>query len=182
MARKSNESVFPAIQDARTKKRIVESSNFPFYRKYHDGSYVKFHDSRSRISLTDKKSASHYILQNDRGKELVCYRIDEGLIVGRDSGKCDFGIYTEDDCLILIELKGVDYERAIEQLLMTIDILLKTPEVEVSRLFTRVVLSKTRVPNILMTKEKKLAMMVENKYHGNHAKCSRQMEEILSKI
>lgn len=107
-------------------------------------------------------------------KELVCYRVDGGLISSKDVSKCDFGIYSEDDLLLLVELKGADYNKALEQLLSTIDILLRNPSIPVSKVCTRVVLSWARVPDVLVTKEKKLKLMIKREYRGNHSKCSKQ--------
>ena len=156
--------------------------NFPFYERYHDERYVTSHDRRSVVTLKDKGESRVYSLINDSNKELVVYQIDSGLIDDKKVSKCDFGIYSEDNLLVLVELKGSDYSAAIEQLLSTIEILLKTPKVSVTRLFTRVVLSKARVLDILLTKEKKLKLLVEREYHGSHSKCSRVMKDTLSKI
>lgn len=144
-------------------KVINDSADFPFYQHYHDSGYVQFQEKRPRVALKDKRSASIYNLQNDLNKELVCYRVDEGVICGKDFNKCDYALYTEDDLLILVELKGVDYEKAIEQISETINVLLKTPD-------------------ILLTKEKKLMSLISKNYNGNHSKCSRQMDEVLSKV
>lgn len=76
----------------------------------------------------------------------------------------------------------MDYETAIEQISETINVLLKTPGVPVHRVCSRVVLSKARVPDILLTKEKKLRSLISKNYNGNHSKCSRQMDEVLSKV
>lgn len=78
---------------------IADSSDFPFFQKYHDGGYVLSHDRRPNVVLKDKGAARLYNLRNDLNKELVCYRIDGGLISSKDVSKCDFGIYSEDDLL-----------------------------------------------------------------------------------
>lgn len=161
---------------------IVDSSDFPFFQKYHDGGYVLSHDRRPNVVLKDKGAARLYNLLNDLNKELVCYRVDGGLISSKDVSKCDFGIYSEDDLLVLVELKGADYNKALEQLLSTIDILLRNPSIPVSKVCTRVVLSRARVPDVLVTKEKKLKLMIEREYRGNHSKCTRQMDETLSNM
>lgn len=158
------------------------TSNFPFYEKYHDEHYVRSHDRRAFVTLKDKGEARVYSLANDLNKELVVYQIDNGFVEDKNVNKCDFGIYSEDDILLLVELKGSDYNAAIEQLLSTIEILLKAPKVSVAKLCTRVVLSKARVPDVLLTKEKKLKLLVEREYHGSHSKCTRVMKDTLSKI
>lgn len=180
MGRRNNGAEGDGVNMTRQQRVIVDSSNFPFFQKYHDGEYVLSHDRRPNVALKDKGAARLYNLRNDLNKELVCYWIDGGLISGKDVNKCDFGIYSEDDLLVLVELKGADYNKALEQLLSTIDILLKKPGLPVAKVCTRVVLSKTRVPDVLVTKEKKLKLMIEREYHGSHSKCSKQMDEVLS--
>lgn len=157
------------------------AKTFPFYEEYHEDRYIRFHEKRKIISLKDK-GASVYTLTNDTEKEIVCYEIDGKLITGTGVDKCDFGLYTEDDLLILIELKGSDYSHALDQLQSTIEILVKTNQVSVSRICGRVVLNKTRVPDTLETKEKKLKHLLRKQYNGTLEKCSIKMEETLSNV
>lgn len=179
---KTNLLVHGEIGKEQDPKVIIESNEFPFFRMYHSDTYIMYHDRRQVVSLKDKGATSLYYLQNNIGKELVCYRIDEGLIHGCECNKCDFAIYTEDDSLILVELKGVDYNKAIEQLSSTIIYLLKKHNISVSKLFTRAVLSRARVPDILLTKEKKFEKLIREVYHGNHKKCTKKCCEALSDI
>lgn len=153
----------------------------PFYETYHETEYIAFHDCRKNISLKDK-GASIYNLVNDQSKEIVCYEIDGKLISSTEVDKCDYGLYTEDDLLILVELKGSDYGHAIDQISSTINILLTQPKVKVSRLCGRVVLNKTRVPDIVETKERQLKHLLKTKYKGTLKKQSRVMSETLSEI
>lgn len=109
-------------------------------------------------------------MNNDSEKELVVYKIDGGILKSNEIIKCDYGIYTEQDVLFLIELKGSDYNHALDQIISTIDILLKNPSVKVKQLNVRVILSKCRIPNILVTQEKKLNNLLKTKY-GNGSIC-----------
>lgn len=80
--------------------------------------------------------------------------------------------------LYLIELKGADYSQALDQITSTIDTLLKKPAISVKQLNVRVVLSKYRTPNILLTKEKKLNILLKTKYgKGNIRKQAKLLKE-----
>ena len=99
-----------------------------------------------------------YIADNSNQLFLTVYRVDNGIFNASQVGnrKCDYAIYTATDNLYLIELKGGDYASSIEQLTNTIRQML-TPEVQKPRsVQARVVLSKTKVPAFLETKEKML--------------------------
>lgn len=167
----------------RLEQEIPEGSGqtFPFFDTYHDPSTIAFHEAKKTITLKDK-GASVYCLDNDRNKEIVCYCIDGKLISSTEVNKCDFALYTEDDHVILIELKGSDYGKALDQISSTIDLLIKNPKVKVSRLCGRVVLNRARVPDFLETKEKKLRELLARNYKGNLKKCSLRMNEKLSSV
>ena len=123
--------------------------------KHNDPHYTKSQDRRPRISLKDKGESRKYVGENPNGLLLTVYQVDGGIFNSTKAGdkKCDFAIYTESDNLYLIELKGGDYSRSLDQLentlqqLLTIDI--ETPQ----SVQARVVLSKTKIPGTLDTKE-----------------------------
>jgi hypothetical protein len=150
--------------------KINNDSIWQFYNAYHEDRYIISHDARKKVTLKEKGEKSKYILRNDSEKDLVIYRIDGGIITSKETKKCDYGIYTEQDVLFLIELKGSDYNHALDQIISTIDILLKKPSVKVKQLNVRVILSKCRIPNILVTQEKKLNNLLKTKY-GNGSIC-----------
>lgn len=151
-----------------------------FYISYHNEEYIQSHDARNKVVLKEKRESSEYRLHNKAQQDLVVYKIDGGLIKTNNQQRCDYGIYTEQDVLYLIELKGGDYSHALEQISSSIDILLKKPDINVKQLNARIVLSKCRTPDILTTQEKKLNNLLKNKYgHGNILKKTRLLEDII---
>ncbi|GHV48122.1 hypothetical protein FACS1894181_03060 [Bacteroidia bacterium] len=116
-----------------------------FDEKFSDSSYIKFNDDRSIISLSENNA--RYEGYNRSRQENIVYRVDEGIIKGSSSWKCDYAIYTcQTNNLYLIELKGADYSHALEQILSTISTLLP-PDISLNCVFARVVLSKVNIPN-----------------------------------
>ena len=155
---------------------INDNKKWPLYHKYNHHSYTKSHDRRKEVVLKEPREAREYRLYNNSSKELVVYRIDKGVINDDDILKCDYGIYTEDNELYLVELKGSDYNHAINQLSSTINILLIQPQITVGRLHTRVVLSKKHTPDILTTPEMKLRKLLK-RFKGDFDKKSQVFEE-----
>lgn len=161
---------------------------FPLYEEYHD-SYIDSHDRRSKVRLKDSGEARVYYLNNDIQKELVVYQIDGGIFDSTEKGniKCDFGIYTEDELLILVELKGGDYKHAIEQLTNTTKSLGLNGSNKIKKLLARTVLSNGRkVPNVTETDLAALKRLIA-KYNKGFKKeyidkATSKMEEPLSKI
>ena len=117
---------------------------------------------------------------NKSQKEVVVYKIDGGLIVNNNGKKCDYGIYTEDDMLFLIELKGDDLNYALKQINQSINILLEQPNIKVKKLSVRIVLSKVRTPEILESEEKKLKQKLHKLYGGgDYLKKSQFLKDII---
>ncbi len=160
---------------------------FPFYEDYHDTSYIQWHDKRSTVCLEEKGEKSKYYLHNDINKELVVYQIDGGIFSSTAKGdnKCDYGIYTEDELLILVELKGGDYKKAIKQLTNTTTLLGLNGSNKIKKLLARTVLTNGRsVPNITTTEIAKLKGLI-TKYNGGYkeeyiGKATLKLEETLS--
>lgn len=76
------------------------------------------------------------------------------------------------------ELKGSDYSQALDQIKKTLDCLL-TPDLDnLHSVNGRVVLSKTKVPATLETKEKKM-MLLLGKLGGTLKKKSREFREVI---
>lgn len=158
--------------------KIENNDKWRFYQAYHDGNYIKSHDARKKVVLKERRESREYHLQNNSEQELVVYKIDGGIIEDNTLLKCDFGIYTDQDILYLIELKGADFQHALEQIQSTISLLLEKPNVGVNQLNVRIVLSKYRNPDILSTEEKKLNRILRTKYgNGTMKKQTRMMEE-----
>lgn len=162
---------------------------YPLYEEYHDSSYIKSHDKRQTVSLTEKGEKSQYYLHNDINKELVVYQIDGGVFKSTAEGdqKCDFGIYTEDELLILVELKGGNYKKAIKQLTNTTTLLGLNGSNKIKKLLARTVLTNGRsVPNITTTETAQLKGLI-TKYNGGYkeeyiGKATLKFEDTLSKI
>lgn len=160
--------------------KIENNDKWHFYQAYHDGAYIKYHTTRKKVVLKEKRESREYHLRNDSEQELVVYKIDGGIIEDNNLQKCDFGIYTEHDILYLIELKGADFNHALEQIQSTISLLLDKRNIGVNQLNVRIVLSKYRNPDILSTEEKKLNRMLRTKFgNGTIKKKTRIMEESL---
>lgn len=152
--------------------KIRATPEWPFYNEYHNQEYIDFHDCRTSIVLRQEgqKNSPKYQLVNACKKEVVKYRIDPG-VIGTDGKKCDYGVYTEDRRLILVEIKGGDYGHALKQIGETVDQLFHKPEVKVDRLDARVVLTRTPSPDLYRTEEKKLRkkLIVKNIQWGYRA-------------
>ena len=151
-------------------KKIKAQKKWSFFQTYHDSAYILRHDCSKDVPLREPKEKRTYRLLNNSGKEIVVYMIDGGIINNEEVQKCDYGIYREDNQLILVELKGADLGHAIDQISSTINILLKQPSVKVKRLNARIVLSKVRVPDTLSTKEKQLMQLLHKFYGGGDYK------------
>ena len=161
-------------------QKIKEQKERPFFQAYHDNGYILRHDCSKEVSLREPGENRTYKLHNKSGKELVVYRIDGGLINDENVLKCDNGIYTENDWLFLIELKGADLNHALDQINSTIDILLKRPNKKVKKLNARIVLSKVSIPRISASKENKLKQLLHKSYGGgNYKKQSRLFEDTI---
>ena len=166
--------------------KICATPEWPFYNEYHNQDYIDFHDCRTKIVLSQEsqKNSPTYQLVNTGKKEVVKYKIDPGIIV-TGGKKCDYGIYTEDKRMILVEIKGGNYGHALKQIGETVDQLFHKPEVKVDRLDARVVLTHTPSPDLYWTEEKTLRkkLIIKNKRWGFRAgedclsKGTRMMEE-----
>lgn len=157
------------------------SERHEVYDAYHDDSYILSHDCRKVVSLTDKGEDRVYRLINDVKRELVVMRVDGGIFNDSSNSKCDFGIYTQDRMLILVELKGAGYSHAVDQIDKTINEMIAKQRLHLGKLHARVVLSKTRVPNTLTSKEMALKRKLMP-YGGTLAKGTRLIEERLSNL
>lgn len=152
-----------------------------FTEKYNDKTYIISQDKRRIVSLKDHGESRKYVGRNPGKLELSVFRVDNGICKSSKPGdqKCDYAIYTGNDNLYLIELKGADYSKAIDQLNCTVKELLSEDIEGLKAVFARVVLSKTNVPQTLKTKEKKLMTLLKKKYKGSLLKKTKEMTEDL---
>lgn len=153
-------------------------NNRPFFEAYSDNNYIISHDTRPIIVLKEHREKREYRLENKSSKDIVVYRIDGGLIDDNNVLKCDYGVFTEDNVLYFVELKGADYIHALEQLLSTVSILVVKPQIKVNKLNARVVLSKMNVPEIIPTQEKKLIKLLKCR-NGDFIKQSQVLKEVI---
>lgn len=161
-------------------QKIKSQENWPFFQAYHDENSILRHDCSKDVPLREPKEKRVYRLRNSSEKEIVVYKIDGGIICNNEILKCDNGIYTEDDWLFLIELKGSDLEHALDQINSTINLLLKQPNIKVRKLNVRIVLSKVCVPRIAVSKENKLKQLLHKLYGGgDYKKQSRTLEDTI---
>ncbi|MBO7438541.1 MAG: hypothetical protein J6U21_02575 [Bacteroidales bacterium] len=157
--------------------KITENGNYPFY-SYHSKEYIEYQGC-GNVSAEENKRK--YSIENKSKKEVVKYKIDGGLLTDVDGKKCDFGFYTEDDVLFLVELKGSDYCQAIEQIINTIEKLVKAPKIKITKINARVVLSRVRPPELRSSGEQKLRRILDSygKDNDNLKKKDIQMTEFL---
>ncbi len=151
-------------------QKIKPQKDYPFFHAYNDTSYILHHDCRKNVPLREPKEDRTYRLLNNSGKEIVVYKIDGGIVNNNNVPKCDYGIYTENDLLILIELKGENLSHALCQIDSTINILLKQSNIKVKKLNARIVLSRVSVPRISASKENKLKQLLKKSYGGGDYK------------
>ncbi len=103
-------------------------------------------DARSIFAVQENKKT--YRLLNEERREICQVRIDGGLIQEDNIKRCDYGFWIcEANLVFLVELKGKNIKKAIEQLISTINVLRN--ELQGRKINARVVLSK--VPNVRIT-------------------------------
>ena len=174
----------PVKGKATTVPHKITEGTHPFFNKYHDGDYVVSHDTRSNVTVAEKKTK--YTLINDKQHEVVVYKIDDGIIKSKskDDKKCDYGIYTEGEILLLVELKGNDYKSAVLQILNTIKSLGLDGQKLTKKLYARIVVSNAHnVPNskYLSPKRKELDIILR-KNKGGYDDGEIRYEEKLSTL
>ena len=123
-------------------KEIKADDKHPFFKKYNDNSYILSHDWRSNVAVEEK--GRKYNLINDLQHEVIRYHIDKGIIMSDDVLKCDFGIYTKDEILILVELKGGHFNDGVKQINNTIKLLGLDEQGLTKKLCARIVVSSAR--------------------------------------
>ena len=136
-----------------------------FYEKYNDNNYISSDDYRKKITLKDKGSSIYQCL-NDSAKRVIIYNVDNGIIKSQTIAKCDYALYNfNDDTVYFIELKGANYDRAVEQIESTINNLIINNNIEISIINARIVLTRAKTPQLNTTKEQKLKKILR-KYSG----------------
>lgn len=80
---------------------------------------LKYSHNESKISFSENKRT--YTADNISKKQILGFHVDGGLIVSKQTRKCDYALVVEEDLCYLIELKGQDIEKACDQLSTTIE-------------------------------------------------------------
>jgi hypothetical protein len=92
---------------------ISKLSNFLPYKKL----YV-----RNEVSV--QENSTRYVLNMKPSKECAVYKVDDGIIKGTDTDKCDYFFWIRtsmnSDAGIFVELKGHDVPHAVKQLEATL--------------------------------------------------------------
>lgn len=134
-----------------------------------------------KIIACEERKQKYALNKEGEDIESICYHVDGGMIDEKEHDKrCDYAIYLKDSDrrLILIELKGNDSARALDQLSAMLDwdqikeaVRTKT----VGRLYGRIVCNKP-VPDIYQSKRKMLQARF-NRCKGNLKCMNRKGEE-----
>lgn len=127
-----------------------------FHEVYTDPDYIESDGRHSIVQVSDKGSTCKWKGLNPAKKKVIKYRVDGGIIPSKAEPKCDYAVCVEGDGIYLIELKGANYNHALEQIDATIDKLIITPKVETTSVHGRIVLTRGRVPGIKYSKEPSL--------------------------
>ncbi len=81
----------------------------------------KYRDKRSNAKAEERGKS---IVFEGGGNEVICYRVDGGIIAGQSNCKCDnLLLFVDDRQAVFIELKGVDIRHALEQIETAVSIL-----------------------------------------------------------
>lgn len=147
-----------------------------FYEVYTDHGYIESDGQHSIVQASDKGSPCKWKGLNNKKKRVIKYRVDGGIITSMAESKCDYAVYVEGDAIYLIELKGANYNHALEQIDATLDKLIKTPGIETSSVNGRIVLTRGRVPGIKYSKEASLEKKLK-KLNGSLDSKTRIFEE-----
>ncbi|MBR4625560.1 MAG: hypothetical protein IKO56_08525 [Alphaproteobacteria bacterium] len=161
--------------------RQVQNENTNDNEMTFDKHYVNCIEYQGCGNSSASESGRKFVIENRSKIKILKYKIDGGLINDDNEIKCDYGFYTANDVLYLVELKGSDYGHAIDQIINTIKLLLKKPHINVAKVNSRIVVSKITQPELCSSNEKKLKIMLDEycRDKDNLKKQSIQMTETL---
>lgn len=116
------------------------------------------HDDRKAISVSDKKSATKYMLDNNSRLHHSLYRVDGALIT--DGNKCDYLLINcENKRAYFIEIKGSDLNHAIDQIDAALTTLRKS--IPNHTVYARIALTRVNGSDLKSIKYKKLQKWVQ---------------------
>lgn len=106
-------------------------------------------ETTNNQTITCSEKRSRYIAWNPKRKLNCKIRIDNALIKSNSVPRCDYGLWVEEgNRMILIELKGSDVDRALEQLFSTHELFQSWFKKEDFSYSFRVVPTRVSVPNL----------------------------------
>lgn len=129
---------------------------------------IKSFDQRAQAVCAEKEK--EYRLRNDLNPNkayIAVFNVDGGMIVNTDEKKCDYMMVVSDlnkAIVVLIELKGKDYKRAIQQINEMLGIL-NAPFKIFNKVYGRVIFRSKRTPNMKNIPQR---MEVERKFKQLH--------------
>jgi len=143
---------------------------------------IKSSDKRSEVKCEEKKK--RYIYENTMKNTVVLYRMDDGIVtvdafVPEKVCKCDYLLAANiegENMAVLVELKGIDVAKALEQIQGTLKLYEKVFR-KFSHVYGRVVVASS-VPNLKASpKYVNLAKILQQKYRGNIVISERELRE-----
>jgi len=111
--------------------------------------------SNKEPTLTFKENNREYIAKNDSRKDVLGFKIDNGLLTGNTEKKCDVAIVVACEICYLIELKGHDIKTACEQIDKTLEFFKTAYGME--KFVGRIVCSGTKTHDITCRQYKELS-------------------------
>ena len=131
-----------------------------------------------RKVFTAVENKRRYVLINKSQQKICEIKVDNGIIQDTDKNKCDYAfLICGNKNLVLVELKGMDFRHAIQQIISTINLL--AAKINENPVSARIVLSKVNVPNLQNNpKFLKLKKIIKSK-NGDLIYKSKILEEII---
>ena len=137
-------------------EKITTYINYPCKDEARMNCCVSFFDFRSKPSCTEK-GKTYTLDHSETNLEVLCMHIDGGVVAEKDTLRCDYAFFIKDmvdqGCgrAVFIELKGGGTEKALKQLIATLNM----PEIfELSKDYRRIygrIINTSSVPKIQST-------------------------------
>lgn len=80
---------------------------------------IKYSHTENKIVFSEKGKT--YIAENIFKKNVLGFRVDNGLIISAEIRKCDYAFIVDNDLCYLVELKGHGINEACKQISKTIE-------------------------------------------------------------
>ena len=146
---------------------------------------IKSFDQRAQVVCVEKEK--EYRLRNDLKSSrayIAVFNVDGGMIVNADEKKCDYMFVVSDlnkAIVVLIELKGKDYKRAIQQINEMLGIL-NAPFKTFNKVYGRVIFRSKSTPDMknipqIMEVKRKLKQL-----HGDFIMRKGSLEESVENL